>query len=85
MYADGTLTVDGAGASLDALAQRLDALVEARGVVWYYREGADAEPPEIASKVIALVIERRLPISMSTRSDFSDVVDEQGVSRPRTP
>jgi hypothetical protein len=30
-----------------------------------------------------MIIERKLPVSMSTKPDFSDYVDEQGKSRPR--
>jgi hypothetical protein len=34
--------------------------------------------------VIQLIIKHQLPVSMSTEPDFSDYVDDKGVSRPRT-
>jgi hypothetical protein len=30
------------------------------------------------------VVKHQLPVSMSTKPDFSDYVDDKGVSRPRT-
>ncbi len=53
------------------------------GVVWYYRENPENEPPPVGSKIIKMVIDNRLPISLSTKPDFSDTVDENGVSKPR--
>jgi hypothetical protein len=35
--------------------------------------------------VVELVVKHRLPISMSTKPDFSDYVDGDGTSRPRKP
>jgi hypothetical protein len=63
-----------------------EALSEAEklnGVVWYYRENPGEEPPPAASQVIQMVIDKKLPIIMSTKPDFSDYVDENGSSKPR--
>jgi hypothetical protein len=64
----------------------LSSLAVSKGVVGYYREMAEAaEPPETSLQVIELVIKHRLPISMSTKADFSDVVDADGQPHRRQP
>ena len=40
-------------------------------------------PPPQGQAVIQLIIKHQLPVSMSTKPDFSDYVDDKGVSRPR--
>lgn len=42
-----------------------------------------SEPPPPGTAVIQLIIKHQLPVSMSTKPDFSDYVDDKGVSRPR--
>ena len=51
--------------------------------VWYYRESGKGEPPPQAIEVFKLIVENKLPVSLSTKPDFSDYVDEKGLSRPR--
>jgi hypothetical protein len=51
--------------------------------VWYYRESSLGEPPQQAMEVLNLVMENDLPISMSSKPDFSDYIDEKGQSHPR--
>jgi hypothetical protein len=58
-------------------------LKEANGVVWYYRENGQAEPTPQAMAAIKLIIENSLPISMSSKADFSDYIDAAGNSLPR--
>jgi hypothetical protein len=53
------------------------------GVVWYYRENGESEPPPQAMEIIKLILEYNPPISMSTKPDFSDYIDDEGRSRPR--
>jgi hypothetical protein len=79
----GDITFDGARTSLEALRTSLANLRARHGVVWYYREAAGTDAPAAAMAVIQLVIEQRLPISMSTRPDFSDVVRPDGRVVPR--
>jgi hypothetical protein len=79
----GEIWFDGSPVKLEALAPLLRELRVAGGVVWYYREQPDAEPAPEAMAVVRLVIEHRLPISMSTRPDFADVVLPNGRVAPR--
>jgi len=51
--------------------------------VWYYRESGKGEPPPQAIEVFKIIVESKLPVSLSTKPDFSDYVDEKGQSRPR--
>lgn len=67
----------------DELMSVLSEAKNSNGVVWYYRENPAGEPPPAASRVIQMVIDNKLPISMSTKPDFSDYVDEDGSSKPR--
>ena len=76
--AAGEISLDGGRTTLDALRAELALLRARNGVVWYHREAAGGDPPPEAMAVIQLVIEHRLPISMSTRADFSDVVRPDG-------
>src|SRR5687767_11439500 len=67
VFADGRLTVDGSAATLQSLQASLHTLSEQHGVVWYYREAGQQEPPPIAMDVVKAVIESRLPIRLSSR------------------
>ena len=79
----GKILANGVETSLVELDSQLTQIKSQNGVVWYYREQAQGEPPSAATDVIKLVINRRLPISMSSKSDFSDVIDQNGISHPR--
>jgi hypothetical protein len=83
VLANGQLRLNGAPTTLAKLDTAFVALKADGGVVWYYREGADAEPPVAAMKVIELIVKRQVPISMSSKPDFSDVIDADGISHPR--
>jgi hypothetical protein len=83
VMADGALYLDGQPASLVAVDKRLNQLAKENGAVWYYRESFQAEPPPSATQVIKLMIKYRLPITMSSKPDFSDTIDSNGVSHPR--
>jgi hypothetical protein len=81
--ASGGLLLDGKPAdirTIDAAFQRLKA---SKGTVWYHRENARAEPSPEAISVIKLVVQYGLPVSMSTKPDFSDYVDASGHSQVR--
>jgi hypothetical protein len=67
----------------DELSEALSEAEKLNGVVWYYRENPGGEPPPAASQVIQMVIDKKLPISISTKPDFSDYVDENGNAKIR--
>lgn len=79
----GAIFYNGAPTTLEKLREQLIQLRQAKGVVWYYRETAEGEPAPQAMEVVKLVIENRLPISMSTKPDYSDVVLPDGTAKPR--
>jgi hypothetical protein len=57
VFSDGRLMAEGEPTNLDALRAALDRLNAQGGVVWYYREGSDQEPPPIALEVMKAVVE----------------------------
>lgn len=79
----GEIWCDDIRTSLADLGPRLAELRAAQGVVWYYREDVEADPAPEAMAVVRMVIDQRLPISMSTRPDFGDVVQPDGSAVPR--
>jgi hypothetical protein len=79
----GEIWCDDVRTSLADLGHRLAQLRAAQGVVWYYREEAGDDPAPEAMAVVRMVVEQRLPISMSTRADFGDVVQSDGTAVPR--
>jgi hypothetical protein len=85
VMADGRITVDGSPATIDSLRFSLRHLAEQKGVVWYYRENAQAKAPPEASMVIQLVIENRLSVKLSREPDFSDAIGPDGKPRTNSP
>jgi len=81
----GKVLLNGAPTTLQALDTAFAKLGQSSGVVWYYRQAAEAEPPSQAMEVMQLVVKHHLPISMSTKPDFSDAVDANGNAVPREP
>jgi hypothetical protein len=85
VFATGEVLLNGTPTTLQALDAALTQLDQSGGVVWYYRQAAESDPPSQAMEVIKLVVKHRLPISMSTKPHFSDTVDAGGNSVPREP
>jgi len=81
--ASGALLLNGQTSDLVSIEAEFKRLRTNDGEVWYYSENAQAEPTPQAMAVVKLVIQYRLPISFSTKSDFSDAVDDKGRSQPR--
>jgi hypothetical protein len=81
----GSLLLNGKQVDLKSIETELGKLKAAKGEVWYYRENPQSEPHPNAMAVIQLVVKHQLPISMSTKPDFSDYVDRDGRSKPRRP
>jgi GTP cyclohydrolase II len=75
--------LDGAETSIGEVKRALEKVKAKRGMVWYYRASGKGEPPVQAIEVFKLIVESKLPISLSTKPDFSDYVDEKGQSLPR--
>lgn len=84
VFSSGAVQLDGRPTTLPALDAELGKLKADKGVVWYHRENPASEPPPQGTAVIQLIIKHQLPVSMSTKPDFSDYVDDKGVSRPRS-
>lgn len=79
----GKILLDGKDATISDVRSALETARAKRGSVWYYRESSKGEPPPQAIEVFKLIVESKLPISLSTKPDFSDYVDDDGQSRPR--
>ena len=83
MLANGAILLDGHPADLEQLDAALQRVKQNHGRVWYYRESAGAQPPPAGLAVIQRVVRHKLPISLSSKPDFSDWVDGKGVSHAR--
>jgi biopolymer transport protein ExbD len=81
ILSSGRVLLDGKKASVTKVRRALAQASSEKGTVWFYRE--KGEPPSQAIKIVKLVVENRLPISLSSRPDFSDYIDDEGQSRPR--
>ena len=81
--ATGKILLDGSPLSLQELDVALKKLKASGGVVWYYRDNPTFEPTPSAMAVIKLIVENGLPVSMSSKADFSDRIDASGRSVPR--
>jgi hypothetical protein len=80
---NGEVYADGRAVSLDRLPELLAEARLRSKAAWVYREDLFGEPSVVAMEVLRLVMEQELPVSLSTKPDFSDYVDPSGVSHPR--
>jgi hypothetical protein len=85
VLASGKILADGQETSLSSLKDRLTRLKAQKGVVWYYREAGEKEPPAEAMAALKMVVDLSLPITLSSKPDFSDSVDMDGRIHPRDP
>ena len=76
--ADGHVTVNGRSATLESLRQSLKTLSRQKGVVWYYREAANTEGPQVVREVVQAIIDAHLPVRLSSRPDYSDAIGPDG-------
>jgi hypothetical protein len=85
---DGKIAVDGKPATLAELDARLTALEKTKGAVWYYREDSRRAPSPAAETtmrdVLETLVKHKAPVSFSYNADYSDTIDDQGNSSPRT-
>lgn len=77
LFSDGRLMLDGKPVTPAELAASMDAAPAGDSVIWYYRENAAGEAPPITAQVMKLITERRLPVRLSTKPDFSDTIQPQ--------
>jgi hypothetical protein len=85
VLSSGAVLLDGEPSDLDRVDAALRQLKVAGGTAWYYRENAASEPPPAALLVMDLLVKNQVPVSMSTKPDFSDYVDENGWAHAREP
>jgi hypothetical protein len=79
VLASGVVLLDGQPTEIGQLDRIFQTAKENNTGVLYYREAAGGEPPPQGMEVIKLVVKHKLPICMSTKPDFSDVVDAKAV------
>lgn len=82
-YSSGEFTLNGARVTITDMRAAMDAVSDRDTVVWYYREAADTEPTEQQMEALTAILDAGLPISLSTKADFSDYVGADGNSHPR--
>lgn len=75
---DGSVTTDGVPTSLEDLGGKFKKLAEEKGTVYYYREPVPGEPHPNAMLVINAIKEHQLPVSLSSKPDYSDYVTPDG-------
>jgi hypothetical protein len=81
----GSVLLNGKPIEMADLDRLLQSTKGKDAVVWYYRESPKTEAPPEAKAVINLIIKNRLSLSFSSKPDFSDYLDSNGVSHPRMP
>jgi hypothetical protein len=79
------ITFDGAAITLEQLKIKLAELKKRNGTILYYRGPStrDGDPPPLAVEVIQLILDNKIPVSLSATPDFSDVVEPEAPASPR--
>lgn len=83
VYRSGRVTADGREVDPAYLPNALASLRGKDGIVWLYREGAADERHPNAALVARAIADEHLPLSLTSRPDFSDVLSADGTTRPR--
>jgi hypothetical protein len=83
VFRSGVIEIDGSRATLADLRIALARVKEKHGGVWYYREGGSAEPTGAQMDAFKSLVEARVPISLSSKPDFSDYIGPDGQSHLR--
>jgi hypothetical protein len=83
VYRNGRVAADGLDVDPAQLPGMLAGLHRRNGVVWLYREGASGERHPNAALVARAIAAAHVPLSLSSRPDFSDVLSPDGTTRPR--
>ena len=79
VLADNSVLLEGRPITVEELAQALDGAPKEGAAVWYYRENAGGEAPPAAMQVMKLIVDRRLPVKLSSKPDFSDSIGPEAV------
>ena len=85
VLASGQILVDGKETTMAELDAALTEFKKTGGTAGYYREAAQREPPPQAREVINLLAGKGIPVTFSSKPDFSDYVGADGQSHPRKP
>jgi hypothetical protein len=85
LYRDGRIEVDGALTEAERIGEKLKSAAASKKSVLYYREDAEyglsREQKAAMPAILGAVAENLLPIRLSIKPDFSDAVDDKGISR----
>jgi hypothetical protein len=85
VLASGAILLNGEAVTLDSLEATLAAAKEENCLILYYRENPESPTAAVESmKVVQLVGKYKLPISLSSKADFSNYIDTFGQSHERT-
>jgi len=79
----GAVNLNGRSVDRTTLETELRKAKASKGVVWYYRENPGGEPTPQVLEVFEILVKHEMPISISSKPDFSDYIDENGYSKPR--
>ena len=79
----GDIILNGKHVDLNAFKAALSQAKKSGDAVWYYRDAATGEPTEAQFAAFKALVDAQLPISLSTKPDFSDYVGPDGQSHPR--
>ena len=80
---NGPLLLDGKPSTIADVRAAVERAKEGKLAVWYYRENADAPATDSQMEALKIITDAGVPVSLSTKADFSDYVGEDGRSRPR--
>lgn len=73
--ADGKILIDGNLATPSELDERIKNIRELNGVIWYYREFVGWAPTPKARSVTKRIFEFGVPVFISGKPDFADIVE----------
>jgi hypothetical protein len=62
---------------------KISQLTQSKGALWFYREPGRDTPPQQATEVIKIAVRYKVPVSVSSKPDFSDELDDKGNYIPR--
>ena len=79
----GDISINDQKVTIAQAEELLADLSKKKGNVRYYREAGTEEPPPQAMQIISIVAKYRLPITLSSKPDFSDYIGPDGLSHPR--